>query len=70
MEKKIITEAERTTMFNEWLATQPMPELKTLEERQRWWINKVIAFDKSLQDYDVVPGFYVDSSGKAIYNDK
>ena len=58
MEKKIISEAERTTMFNQWLATQEMPAYNSLKERQQWWIRKVIEFDKSfLKDYDVIPGY-------------
>jgi len=65
--KKVITQAERTTLFNKWLATQPMPEYKTLEERQRWWVNKVIEHDKMVsQEYDIVAGFYVDSNGKVV----
>ncbi len=55
MEKKIITQAERTTMFNEWLATQYMPEFNSDEERKRWWIYKVIAFDKmTASEFDIV----------------
>ncbi len=71
MEKKIITQAERTKMFNEWLSNQPMPELATKEERQRWWINKVIEFDKiTSDDFDIVPGFYVDATGNTVYPEK
>lgn len=71
MAKKIITQAERTTLFNEWLVTQSMPDLKTKEDRQRWWINKVIEHDKMIsEDYDIVPGFYVDSTGQIVQDDK
>ena len=71
MGKKIITQAERTTLFNEWLQTQPMPEFKAKEERQRWWVNKVIEHDKMVSEtFDIVPGFYVDSAGNVIYDDK
>jgi len=71
MAKKIITQAERTKMFNEWLQTQSMPDFDELIERQRWWVNKVIEYDKLLdQDYDIVPGFYVDSNGRVIRDDK
>lgn len=67
MAKKIITQAERTTMFNEWLANQPMPKLETKEDRQRWWVNKVIEHDKLTQEeYDIVPGFYVDANGNVV----
>ncbi len=67
MEKKIITQAERTTMFNEWLATQPMPELNSKEDRQRWWVNKVIEHDKMVSsEYDIVAGFYVDANGNVV----
>lgn len=67
---KIITQAERTKMFNEWLETQPMPECKTMEDRQRWWVNKCIEHDKMIsKEYDIIPGFYVDADGKVV-NDK
>lgn len=70
MTKKIITQSERTTLFNEWLKDQPMPKLNELVERQRWWVNKVLEHDKLIhQEYDIVPGFYVDGDGKVIYDD-
>ena len=69
---EIITQAERTRRFNEWLRTQTMPEFEELVERQRWWVHRVVEFDKILtaQDIDIVPGFYVDTTGKVIYDDK
>lgn len=72
MEKKIITQAQRTKMFNEWLLTQEMPNYEHLIERQRWWVNKCIEHDKLLHNegYDIVPGFYVDNNGKVHYDDK
>jgi len=64
MEKKVITQAEQTTRFNKWLKTQEMLEYKELEERQRWWVNKVMEFDKmTAKEYDVCAGFHVDSNG-------
>ena len=54
MEKKVITPAERTNLFNEWLLTQDMPEYKELIDRQRWWVNKVVEFDKMTADEYVV----------------
>ncbi len=70
MEKRTITQAEQTIRFNEWLQTQPIPKLETKEERQRWWVNKVIEFDKiTAEEYDVCAGFYVDSNG-VHYPDK
>ena len=55
MEKKIITQTELTNKLNEWLKTQPMPEYETNLERQKWWISKVIEFDKLTKDeYDIV----------------
>lgn len=58
MEKKIITPTEKTTLFNEWLKTQTMPEYKELKERQKWWVNKAIEFDKiTAEKYDIIdPG--------------
>lgn len=58
MAKKTITQTERTAMFNEWLKTQHMPEYEEVKERQRWWVNKVVEFDKlTAQEYDVIdPG--------------
>lgn len=54
MEKKVITPAERSTMFNEWLKTQSMPDFKETVERQRWWVNKVVEFDRmTAQEYDI-----------------
>lgn len=72
MTQKILTEAERTTKFNEWLSTQPIPKHKNIEERQRWWVNKVIEFDKMLDKdgWNIVPGFYVNNAGKVIYDNK
>lgn len=70
MEKKIITQAEQTTRFNEWLRTQEMPEFEEPLDRQRWWVNKVIEFDKiTAKEYDVCAGFWVDSDG-VHYPDK
>lgn len=70
MEKKIITQAEQTTRFNEWLATQEIPEFKEIIERQRWWVKKVMEFDKiTAEEYDVCAGFYVDSDG-VHYSDR
>ena len=43
---KIMTLTEKTTRFNEWLATQPLPEFETKIERQKWWTSKVIEFDQ------------------------
>lgn len=55
MEKKLITESERTTLFNEWLKTQPMPNFSTIEERKKWWVYKVIEFDKlTHQQFDII----------------
>lgn len=70
MEKKTITQAEQTTRFNEWIRTQKMPKFDETIERQRWWVNKVIEFDKmTAKEYDVCAGFYVDSDG-VHYPDK
>ena len=58
MAKKIITQAERTRIFNEWLNTQPMPKFNTLIDRQRWWVGKCIEHDKLIsEEYDIVAGF-------------
>ena len=62
--KKVITQAEQTTRFNEWLKTQKMPEFDEVIERQRWWVYKVIEFDKiTSQEYNVCAGFWVDGNG-------
>ena len=54
MEKKVITPSERTTRFNKWLLTQDMPKFEELTDRQRWWVNKVVEFDKITADkYDI-----------------
>ena len=69
MAKKIITQAEQTTRFNEWLTAQKMPHFDEVVDRQRWWVNKVIEFDKlTANEYDVCPGFYVDSTGNVHYD--
>ena len=53
--KKVITETEKSTLFNEWLKEQSMPDFKTKEERQRWWVDKVIEFDQlTKDDHDIV----------------
>lgn len=62
MEKKTITRAEKTNMFNEWLLTQEMPNFKETVDRRRWWVNKVVEFDKmNTQEYDVCDELYNDS---------
>ena len=62
MEKKVITPAERTTMFNEWLKTQNMPDFEETVDRQRWWVNKVVEFDRmNTLEYDVCAELYDDS---------
>lgn len=62
MEKKMITRAEKTNMFNEWLLTQEMPNFKETVDRRRWWVNKVVEFDKmNTQEYDVCDELYNDS---------
>ena len=71
MEKKTITQAEQTTRFNEWIRTQEMPEFDEVIERQRWWVHKVIEFDKiTAQEYDVCAGFWVDGNGQVHHSDK
>lgn len=61
MEKKVITQTEKTTRFNEWLKTQPMPNFEQKVDRQRWWCNKVVEFDKLIdKDYE----FWIDISGE------
>jgi len=71
MEKKTITQAEQTTRFNEWIRTQNMPEFDEVIERQRWWVHKVIEFDKiTAEEYDVCAGFWVDGNGQVHYPDK
>ena len=63
MNKKIITQSERTAKFNEWLITQSMPPFKNKVDRQKWWIGKVIEYDKLLYSdgWDIIPDFYIDS---------
>ena len=71
MEKKVITQAEQTTRFNEWILTQEMPDFEEKIERQRWWVKKVMEFDKlTAQEYDVCAGFWVDGNGQVHYPDK
>ena len=71
MEKKTITQAEQTTRFNEWILTQEMPNYEEKIERQRWWVKKVMEFDKlTAQEYDVCAGFWVDGNGQIHYPDK
>ena len=71
MEKKTITQAEQTTRFNEWLRTHEMPEFEETIDRQRWWVNKVVEFDKiTYQEYEVCAGFWVDGKGQIHYPDK
>jgi hypothetical protein len=68
--KPTITQAEKTTRFNEWLKTQPMPKCKEVEDRQRWWVGKVIEFDGLIEEeYNIVSGFWVDGNGKVHYSD-
>lgn len=55
MEKKIITQSEFTSLFNEWLKSQTMPDFKETIDRKKWWIGKIIEFDKLTKDeYDVI----------------
>ena len=65
MDKKMITRAEKTNMFNEWLLTQEMPNFKETVDRQRWWVNKVVEFDRmNTLEYDVCAEIYVDDPGE------
>lgn len=67
MEKKLITPTEKTTMFNEWLKTQEMPDYEQQLERQRWWVNKVLEFDKmTAQEYDICVESWVDSNSNEL----
>ena len=62
MGKKIITQAERSTLFNQWLNQQSMPQFKNDVERQKWWAVKCVEHDRIInQEYDILPNFYVEN---------
>ena len=68
MEKKIITQAQRTTLFNEWLSNQSTPRFESTIDRQRWWVQKCIEHDRIIcNEYDIVPDLYTDDNGKMIF---
>jgi len=58
MEKKLITQAERTKLFNEWLEQQEIPKFDTVVERKKWWCQKVVEYDKMFSaEFDIIPDF-------------
>jgi hypothetical protein len=63
-----ITQAEFYKRFEEYLKGQKCEETIELK-RQQWYTGQLFKFDKMIKDegIEVRAGFYVDNTGKTIY---